>query len=131
MNHREDCAWEFSREAGQPIGIEITDDTLLFRIKLLKEEMQEVEEAADVVLYEHCCGKGASLRTRADLLKELCDLQYVLSGLLVTFGFDKGFDEAFDRVHKSNLSKFPATKLPDGKVTKGPNYKPPYLEDLV
>ena len=131
MSHREDCAWEFSRTAGQPLGASISDDTLLFRIGLIKEEMQEVEEAADVVLYEHCCGKGASLRTRADLLKELCDLQYVLSGLLVTFGFDKNFDEAYDRVHESNLSKFPATKLPDGKVAKGPNYKPPYLEDLV
>jgi len=131
MNNREQCAMEFSRTAGQPINTEITDDTLLFRIKLMREEMREVEEAADVVLYEHCCGKGASTRTRADLLKELCDLQYVLSGLLVTFGLDDVFDAAYNRVHLSNLSKFPATKAPDGKVMKGPNYKPPYLEDLV
>jgi len=131
MNNREQCAMEFSRTAGQPINAEITDDTLLFRIKLMREEMREVEEAADVVLYEHCCGKGASARTRADLLKELCDLQYVLSGLLVTFGLDDVFDAAYNRVHLSNLSKFPATKAPDGKVMKGPNYKPPYLEDLV
>lgn len=131
MSRREISAKEFSQTAGQPVGVEITDDALLFRIRLMREEMKEVEEAADVVLYEHCCGKGASKRARADLLKELCDLQYVLSGLLVTFGFDNEFDAAYNRVHLSNLSKFPATKAPDGKVLKGPNYKPPYLEDLV
>ena len=43
-------------------------------------------------------------------------------------------DEALDRVHKSNMSKLDEDGKPiyreDGKVLKGPNYKPPNLEDL-
>ena len=41
---------------------------------------------------------------------------------------------ALDRVHRSNMSKLGDDGKPirrgDGKVLKGPNYKPPYLEDL-
>jgi len=44
-------------------------------------------------------------------------------------------DKAMDRVHQSNMSKLGEDGLPiyrdDGKVLKGPNYKPPNLEDLV
>lgn len=131
MSVREELVKEFNKEAGQTaIGIDF--DVINFRIRLLKEEMEEVEEAADVLLYEHMCGKGgASAHTKAEMLKELCDLQYVLSGTLVALGFDENFDEAFARVHQSNLLKFPASYAPDGKVRKGPNYKPPHLEDLV
>jgi hypothetical protein len=43
--------------------------------------------------------------------------------------------EAFKRVHASNMSKLGNDGKPirreDGKVLKGPNYKPPYLLDLV
>ena len=43
-------------------------------------------------------------------------------------------DEALNRVHESNMSKLDADGKPiyreDGKVLKGPNYKPPNLEDL-
>jgi predicted HAD superfamily Cof-like phosphohydrolase len=44
------------------------------------------------------------------------------------------FDEAFFRVHDSNMSKLVDGKAlyrEDGKVIKGPNYQPPYLGDLV
>lgn len=43
--------------------------------------------------------------------------------------------EAFRRVHNSNMSKLgpdgKPVKRADGKVMKGPNYKPPKLKDLV
>ena len=42
---------------------------------------------------------------------------------------------AFARVHQSNMSKLDDDGKPmkrkDGKVLKGPNYKPPVLDDLV
>lgn len=131
MSERESMAYQFCSVAGQPIDEPISDTLLLFRMKLMKEEMREVEEAADALLYEHCCGKGASPQAKAEFLKEMCDLQYVLSGLLVTFGLDQVFDEAYSRVHASNMSKFPAIFSEDGKVLKGLNYKKPTLEDLV
>ena len=68
-----------------------------------------------------------------DCLKELADLVYVCYQYAENMG---GFlDEALDRVHKSNMSKLDEEGKPiyreDGKVLKGPNYKPPTLTDLV
>ena len=66
-------------------------------------------------------------------LKELCDLVYVCYQFAANKGWD--LDEAMDRVHKSNMSKLDENGQPiyrqDGKVLKGPNYKPPNLTDLL
>jgi len=68
-----------------------------------------------------------------NMIKELADLVYVVLGTFIAFGWD--FDKAFDRVHESNMSKLGPDGKPvyreDGKVMKGPNYKPPYMGDLV
>src|SRR5690606_5216460 len=68
-----------------------------------------------------------------NLLKELADLRYVLSGLCVALGIDE--EECVRRVHESNMSKLGEDGSPiyreDGKVLKGPNYAPPDLDDLV
>ena len=44
-------------------------------------------------------------------------------------------NEAFKRVHESNMSKVDNNGKPifnaSGKVMKGPNYKPPCLKDLT
>jgi predicted HAD superfamily Cof-like phosphohydrolase len=111
-------------------------------VKLVLEEKKEVEEAA------------------AHLLKELSDLLYVTVGLENHIGstgariaieragglpsavimdlfdaFGDILDEAFRRVHASNMSKLGDDGKPvrreDGKVLKGPNYQPPNLDDLV
>lgn len=65
-------------------------------------------------------------------LKELADLVYVCYQFAAAKGWD--LDEALDRVHASNLSKLvdgKPVKNSDGKVIKGPNYKPPILVDLL
>jgi len=62
-----------------------------------------------------------------DIIKEACDLIWVTYGLLHTMGVDT--DEAFKRIAESNNTKLPFTFI-DGKVQKGPNYKPPTLTDL-
>ena len=66
-------------------------------------------------------------------LKELCDLVYVCYQFAANESWD--LDEAMDRVHKSNMSKLDENGQPiyreDGKVLKGPNYKPPNLTDLT
>ena len=47
----------------------------------------------------------------------------------------RNLDEAKNRVHESNMSKLDEDGKPiyrdEGKVLKGPNYKPPDLSDLV
>ena len=65
-------------------------------------------------------------------LKELADLVYVAFQYAAARGWP--LDEALDRVYESNMSKLVDGKplrREDGKVLKGPNYKPPYLEDLL
>ena len=66
-------------------------------------------------------------------LKELADLVYVC----FQFAENKAWDllEALRRIHASNMSKLGEDGKPirrdDGKVLKGPNYKPADVSDLV
>ena len=93
---------------------------------LITEEFKEFLEA-EATLYL------SSGKVREDCLKELADLVYVCYQYAVNMGWD--LDEAMYRVHQSNMSKLDEEGKPiyreDGKVLKGPNYKPPNLEDLV
>ena len=93
--------------------------------KLIVEEFKEFLEA-EGFLFMH----GRNHQEHA--LKELADLVYVCYQYAENMGWF--LDEALDRVHKSNLSKLDEEGNPiyrdDGKVLKGPNYKPPTLEDL-
>ena len=70
---------------------------------------------------------------RVDSLKELADLVYVCFQYAANLNWD--LDTAMDRIHESNLSKLGEDGKPiyrdDGKVLKGPNYKPPTLHDLI
>ena len=70
---------------------------------------------------------------KEEALKELADLVYVCYQYAENMGWF--LDEALDRVHKSNMSKLGEDGKPiyreDGKVLKGPNYKPPNLTDLI
>jgi len=66
--------------------------------------------------------------------KQQAKVERALKEYLAFYG-DDVFMEAFDRVHKSNMSKLGADGKPiyreDGKVLKGPDYKAPDLSDLV
>jgi predicted HAD superfamily Cof-like phosphohydrolase len=92
---------------------------------LIVEEFKEFLEAESLF--------RDSPTLKADALKELADLVYVCYQYAENMSWD--LDEALRRVHLSNLSKLDENDQPiyraDGKVLKGPLYKPPYLEDLV
>ena len=93
---------------------------------LIIEEFKEFLEG-DGFLFMH----GAN--PQAQCLKELSDLVYVCYQYAENMGWF--LDEALNRVHLSNLSKLDEDGKPiyrdDGKVLKGPNYKPPDLSDLI
>ena len=93
---------------------------------LIVEEFKEFIEA-EGMLFRH--GRNA----KEECLKELADLVYVCYQYAENMGWF--LDEALDRVHKSNMSKLDEDGNPiyreDGKVLKGPNYKPPDLSELV
>lgn len=125
---------EFHKAMGVPESDPTVRGALEFRLRLLWEEYKEVLDAAgyypDVEVGFRPNGK---VLDKANLLKELADLDYVVAGAAITFGWD--FNEAGKRVHESNMSKLGDDGKPvrreDGKVLKGPNYKAPDLGDLV
>ena len=93
---------------------------------LIVEELKELLDAENQLIM------GLTVNS-AECLKELADLVYVCYQYAENLGWD--LDEALDRVHRSNMSKLDENGQPlyraDGKVLKGPNYQPPYLNDLV
>lgn len=133
---RENKVEEFHHAMGTDVASQPRISLLRLREKLLLEECAEVCEELNSMEMSLSHGKPVSREQWADLLKELCDLQYVLSGTIISFNAIVGsFTPAFNRVHSSNMSKLDDQGNPvfneDGKVTKGPNYKKPTLEDLI
>ena len=93
---------------------------------IIVEEFKEFLQA-EGMLFMH----GRNHQEEA--LKELADLVYVCYQYAENMGWF--LDEALNRVHLSNLSKLGEDGKPilrdDGKVLKGPNYKPPDLSELI
>ncbi|MEM7575123.1 MAG: nucleoside triphosphate pyrophosphohydrolase family protein [Bacteroidota bacterium] len=72
-------------------------DRCRLRINLLREELNELEEAI----------------TDQDLVEvadALADIQYVLSGAILEFGLAGHFAQLFSEVHRSNMSKTCASR---------------------
>ena len=101
-------------------------DKRSYQKNLIVEEFKEFLEAEGMLFREN-------IVFESEALKELADLVYVCYQYAENMGWL--LDEALDRVHKSNMSKLDHEGNPiyreDGKVLKGPNYKPPTLTDLV
>ena len=101
-------------------------DKRSYQKNLIVEEFKEFLEAEGMLFREN-------IVFESEALKELADLVYVCYQYAENMGWF--LDEALDRVHLSNMSKLDTEGKPiyreDGKVLKGPNYKPPTLTDLV
>jgi len=97
-----------------------TDKINRLRINLIKEELDELQEAM----------KNNDLLEVADALT---DILYVAYGAGHAFGID--LDKCFDEVQNSNMSKLGENGKPiyneHGKVMKGPNYFKPDLSKFV
>lgn len=133
---REQKVARFHRAMGLDIDSEPRVSLLGSRKSLIKEETNEACDILSELEMELERGKRGSLNQWAHCMKELCDLQYVISGTIISLHPLYGnFIPAFNRVHYSNMSKLDNEGKPiydsNGKVLKGPNYKPPDLTDLV
>ena len=97
-----------------------TDKINKLRIDLIKEELNELQEAM----------KNNDLLEVADALT---DILYVTYGAGHAFGID--LDKCFNEVQNSNMSKLDENGKPiyndTGKVMKGPNYFKPNLSKFV
>tara|TARA_B100000073_G_scaffold330866_1_gene319712 strand:- start:10 stop:393 length:384 start_codon:yes stop_codon:yes gene_type:complete len=114
------CLIGQAREFRDAYGCVDSPENELMQFNLISEEFSEFE-------------KACNFEPDAACLKELADLVYVCAQYAANLGWD--LDEALRRVHESNLSKLGSDGKPlrraDGKVLKGPNYKPPALADLA
>ena len=130
---------------------EITDERIKLRKKLFNEEFKEYEVAEKD-------------NDRVEMLDAVCDMYYIYIGTLLELhkgnigdvasrifflsdkktdflfkletknGFDKILSEAFEEVHKSNMSKLENGKAifrEDGKILKGKNYFKPNLKQFI
>lgn len=67
-------------------------DRCALRLNLLEEELKELKDAI-----EH--------KDLKEVIDAFCDLQYVLSGAILEFGFGPTFYKYFSEVQRSNMSK--------------------------
>jgi NTP pyrophosphatase (non-canonical NTP hydrolase) len=120
--HLIEQAFVFRLAAEQSID---PDDELVqeMQMTLIREEFNELLEA-------HI--NEDNDEDKIHTLKELADLVFVCYQYAVARNWN--LDIALKRVFESNMSKFVDGKplrREDGKILKGPNYQPPFLDDLV
>lgn len=99
---------------------------------LLSEERQRLREDLineELIEYE----MAASKKDLVEIADALGDLLYVVFGAAIEHGLD--MKVIVDEIHFSNLSKLGADGKPfyrdDGKILKGPNYRPPNLRSII
>jgi predicted HAD superfamily Cof-like phosphohydrolase len=101
---------------------DIPEDVIAIRVKLLQEELDEYQRAAQA-------------RDLVEVADALTDLLYVLLGTYVSHGLQDYAVPLFENVHQSNMSKLGADGLPvlreDGKVLKSDRFREPTLEDIL
>lgn len=132
MEEYEEQVLECHQAMEMAINDKFSIPLLELRQRLLNEEMGELNTEIDNLINELKTSGETTAASRAKMLKELADLQYVLSGMVISLGLP--MHEAFARVHQSNMSKLvngKPLKRADGKFLKGPNYQPPYLQDIA
>jgi predicted HAD superfamily Cof-like phosphohydrolase len=133
MNPYEQKAREF--HVATELAVDRAFDVALLELRktLIAEEVRELFAEIDRAIAELRQDGQVGRETRLNMMKEVADVQYVLSGTSVSFGLPA--EEVFARVHASNMSKLGPDGKPlrraDGKVLKGPNYHPPVLDDLL
>ena len=96
------------------------DKTMQLRFDLIKEELNELEQAM----------KTKDLKEVADALT---DILYVAYGAGCAYGID--LDKCFKEVQRANMSKLGEDGKPiyneKGKVMKGPKYFEPNLKQFI
>lgn len=100
----------------------IPKDVALMRFRTMNEEVFEYRDAIwkeDIV----------------EIADSLCDIMYFLIGTIHAHGLQDVFEECFDEVHRSNMSKCQPDGTivyrEDGKVLKPSSYSPPNLKKIV
>lgn len=122
---REDKVRQFREAAGKGTYSDSDESEADLVFTCIQEEFSEFLEAS-LDFEENDTGT-----TRASLVKEWADLQYVVSQAAVFYRIPA--DAAFNRVHLSNMSKVVDGKIifrDDGKIMKPEGYEAPDMKGL-
>lgn len=140
MKTPSDCVRDFMLAYDQTVRTRPVDSLpeweKMLRVQLLLEEVYELAEALNIEVTGKptltCKSRDVDPVAVADALT---DLTYVLLGAYHTTGQACLALDAFNEVHSSNMSKLGPDGRPlknaDGKVMKGPEYRPPSLGPIV
>jgi predicted HAD superfamily Cof-like phosphohydrolase len=116
---------EFHQRFGHPIGSNLNFvpmERAQLRFNMLKEENEEYLKAVD---------EGDLI----EIADALGDILYILCGTIIEHGLQHKFEDVFDEIQRSNMSKLGEDGKPiyreDGKVLKGPNYSPPNIRAVL
>lgn len=100
--------------------------TIALRERLICEEVAEAITALEAL-------RHARPPTRSDLVedvaKELADVLCVVYGAAAALGIP--MDDVYREVHRSNMTKVGGPIRNDGKLLKGPDYRPPDLTKVL
>jgi predicted HAD superfamily Cof-like phosphohydrolase len=114
-------------------GTKLTMEALALGASLISEEHNELQAEFDKVMGYVLKTERVPQEIMQNFIKELADLVYVCYWTAARFDID--LDEAFRRVHLSNMSKVGSNgkviKAPNGKVLKPEGYHKPKLADLA
>jgi predicted HAD superfamily Cof-like phosphohydrolase len=104
----------FHKKYHHYINTSISKETELFRARLIAEESAELLQAFAKLL------RAFDLAEPIEIADALGDLEVVINGTAVTFGFP--LEAIVEEIHKSNMTKSDNFQ---GKPTKGPDFRPP------
>lgn len=115
MNKYIEDVMEFHKTFEHPVNetMDVDLKTRQLRVKLLFEELEELAESLNVMgtfqdlclVHNNCEYVDGDNVDKVETLDALCDIQYVLSGAVLALGHQQVFDDAFQNVQDSNMSK--------------------------
>ena len=112
----------FGIESASSPTFDVSEQKIILRYNLMKEENEEYLEAA----------QNKDLVEVADALG---DMLYILCGTILSHGMQHKISEVFEEIQRSNMSKLGSDGKPiyreDGKILKGPHYFKPNIASIL
>lgn len=113
MNKFIESVKEFHEAFNLPVNNEIIDDNKEvrdLRLSLIFEEMVELATAMGCTdkleqLISDLNIEHTDTYDKKETLDAFCDITYVTKGAVISMGYTNVFDNAFDDIHTSNMSK--------------------------
>ena len=112
----------FGIESANSPTLDVSEQKIILRYNLMKEENEEYLEAAQN-------------NDPVEVADALGDMLYILCGTILSHGMQHKISEVFEEIQRSNMSKLGSDGKPiyreDGKILKGPNYFRPNIASIL